>query len=113
MSKPISKPVQQKFKNKKGIAKWINDDTREKEYSDETAEYIVSRQINWRYNFSDKAIIEKDGESYIYDKVKHTITAVVEPKKETGWFDSYHECLRIAKEILTGMECQQLTLDFK
>lgn len=113
MSKPISKPTQQNFENKKDVARWLNDDKRKPEYDDMTADYIILRQIRQGYNFSDKAIVEKGNESYIYDKVKNTMTAVVEPNKETGWFDSYHECLRIAKEILTNLEYQQLTLDFK
>lgn len=113
MSRPETKPTQHKFKNKTDIARWLNDDNGKAEYDDVTADYVISRQIKHGYNLSDKAIVEKGNENYIYDKVKNTMTAVVEPDKETGWFDSYHECLRIAKEILANMECRQLTLDFK
>ena len=111
MSKPKSNPIQQKFKNKKDIARWLNNDSGKAEYDDTKADYIISRQIRSGYNFSDKAMVKKDNDNYIYDKVKNTVTVVVESQKETGWFDSYHECLKNAKEILTSLEYQQLTLD--
>lgn len=116
MSKPISNPIQQKFKNKKDIARWLNDDKRKAEYDDMTADYVISRQIKSGYDFSDKAIVEKGNEKFIYDKLKNTMTAVVNPNKETGWFENYHECLKVAKEILINLEdeqFEQLTLDLK
>ena len=91
MSASNEAPEILRFKNKKEIAVWYN-----KGDDDVTFRWHIPK----RDECSNAALIVKDGVRYRYDKSSCTLTVIQESKQETGWFDSYRECLRAAKEIL-------------
>lgn len=118
MSMPIEEPDGLCFKNKKEIAAWLNGDKIEAgEYTDEMADYIINYNTVPGFNFAEKAMLEKDGVKYRYDREKNLLTEYREDKQETGYFDNYYDCLKAAKEILENIEklqekqTVQMTLD--
>lgn len=110
MSKTVEKPISYVFQNKNEIAAWLNGAEDNTEYSDDVADYIISCYSDWKSDFSDKALIIQQDKHYIYDKKKNTLTVVTDAKQETGWFDSYRECLKVAKEILSSIEMKEISM---
>lgn len=105
MSIPIEKPDGLSFKSKKEIAAWLNGNISETEkYTDETADYIINYNTVPGFNFADKAMLEKDGVKYRYEREKNLLTECREEKQETGYFDNYYDCLKEAKKILKKIE---------
>lgn len=104
MSVTEDEPKKYEFQNKSDLAKWLNEDQSNAVYEAAVADMIISRWTDWRANYSDKALIVWHNTEYIYDKCKNTLTAIQERKQETGWHDSYHECLKVAKTILEKQE---------
>lgn len=86
------------FKTKEEFAKWLQDDKSDDEYSEEVTDYIIRR--NLVHDYYNMASLVKNDKCYVYDKENLTLTPFLERKQETGWCDSYFECLNMAKEIL-------------
>lgn len=105
MSVSEEDPVQYSFKNKGELAAWLNGDKKNTEYDDAVADFVISQHINCNGNYSDRALLSLRDVEYIWDKRKNTLTEVQERRQETGWFDSYMECLIAAKEILEERGC--------
>ena len=104
MSVTEEKPKKYVIGSKRELAKWLNEDKSNANYDDALADLIIARYIDWKADYSDRAMIVWHGNEYIYHKAKHTLTAIPERKQETGWYDSYRECLKAAKEILEKQE---------
>lgn len=99
MSVSAEKTQKHQFQNPSEVAKWLNDEKdKETEYAEDIAEYIIHRHLE--YGFSDTALLIKNGVQYVWKKKEHTLTVLAERNQETGWFDSYNECLNVAKKIL-------------
>lgn len=110
MSETNEKSKEYIFKSKKEIAKWLNEDESNIEYDESTVDYIISCNTDLSCNYYDKVIITHHGADYIYNKKHNTLTAMKEKKQETGWFDSYRECVKIAKEILCSIEKKEISM---
>ena len=99
-----AKPIQ-KFKDISKVAQWLNNDESNAVYDKAVAEYIINRStIN---ACSEVALIEKNNVEYRLNKTQCTIQEISQPRKETGWHDSYMECLKAAKEILQKLHVKQ------
>lgn len=104
MSIPIEEPEGLCFKDKKEVAAWLNGKYGAEEYTNETADYIINYNTVFGFNYAKKAMLEKDGVKYRYDREKNLLTEYREGKQETGYFAKYNDCKRAAKEILENME---------
>ena len=110
MSKDANQPKTYAFKTKKEIAEFLNESKLQD--NEITINYIINRHIT--INCFDVALVKRGKEYFRYNKVRNTLTEVKEEQQETGYFPTYLECLRMAKEMLEQMEQQnQLTLDLK
>lgn len=100
MSVTEEEPMQYSFKNKGELAAWLNGDKKNTEYDDAVADFVISQHTDCRSNYYDTARLSFHDVDYIWDKKNNTLTEIQERRQETGWFDSYIECLIMAKEIL-------------
>ena len=108
-SMPVKKPDPIKFANREAVAKWLNGDESDRTYDIDIANYIIAMHALDYYQ--ERAILEKADKMYVFRKENCSLTEVIEPKKETGWFDRYIDCLSVAKEILRKREeCEQISL---
>lgn len=98
MSLPDNKPEPLKFVNREAVAKWLNDESGGTEYDDITIDIIINRSTE--YDTSAHAILEKNGKFYSFEKEHFILQELIEPIQETGWFENYHECQDMEKEIL-------------
>lgn len=97
MSVTTEPPKAYQFKNLAEVAAWLNNSDQLE--SDEVWVGILIRR--WTIADADNlALIEKNGVQYRLDKIAHTLTELPERRQETGWFNSYRECLTEAKDIL-------------
>lgn len=109
MSRPVEKKVGIKFQAARNMVSFLvgND------IVDDIAVNLLLSQMTV-YQCSNCRMIENDGIKYVWDDQKKELREYTEPKQETGYFDTYLECLNIAKEILKKMkyerEGMQLTL---
>lgn len=99
MSIPAEKPESKHFKDKKemvgsllGIL--IADDI--------TANLYLSQLTV--YQCGSLRMLERNGKRFIWDDAKKELKDYTEPKQETGYCDTYLECLNMAKEILKRKE---------
>ena len=60
-----------------------------------------------KHETNDAILLEKEGSQYILNKHTFTVTPHHKHIQETGWFSSYNDCLRIAKEILEKIELKE------
>ena len=109
MSRPIEKKVGLKFKNVKNmVSSFVGNDITD----DITVNLLLGQMTVYRC--SNYRMIEQNGVKYVWDSQKKELREYTEPNQETGYCDTYLECLNIAKEILKKMECEreemQLTL---
>lgn len=109
MSRPIEKKVGQKFQNvKKMLSYFVGNDI-----TDDIAANLLLSQMTV-YQCSQYRMIEESGVKYVWDSQKKELREYTEPNQETGYCDTYLECLNIAKEILEKIEREregmQLTL---
>lgn len=49
-------------------------------------------------------MLEKNGKKYVWDEMKNELREYADPKQETGYSDTYLECLNMAKEMLEKKE---------
>lgn len=89
-----------KFKSKKEVAEWLNDTHGIR--SDDIADYIISTKM--LVNYQECVMLEKNDRRYRFHKKTNTLTELKKSVQETGYFERYNECLRIAKEILEKKE---------
>lgn len=109
MSKTAEKKVTQKFRNVKEMVSFLVD----KDITNDIAVNLILSQITV-HQCSENRMIEENGVKYIWDNQKKELREYVKPKQETGYCDSYLECLNMSKEILKKIEQErkgmQLTL---
>ena len=99
MSRPVEKKVIQKFHDiKKMVSFFAGNDI-----TDDIAVNLLLRKMTV-YQCSNYRMIEQDGVKYIWDNQNKELREYTEPKQESGYCDSYTECLNISKEILRKME---------
>lgn len=121
MSTPTEARKKIRFKNKIELANWINgedieDKTKDDSLRNNAAKLIISFSTKASYRFSDRKLIEgKEGKFILYENF--LAEEYMEPTQETGWFDTYAECLDMSKEILRKKkikkEGEQLTIELK
>lgn len=97
MSVDVEKPKQ--FKNKKELASYLYGS----DILDDIAVDLLIGQVT-KVQSSSGRILEHSGSVYIWSEERKTLTRYIEPKQETGWCDTYLECLQMAKKILLNME---------
>ena len=105
MSKELKTRPVYKFKKHAEIAKWLNKDESNCEYDELTIDIIINRHIV--KDFTNMALIERDGIQYRFDKQANTLAVLPQYKQETGWHEKYTDCLKVAKEILQKMYEEQ------
>lgn len=99
MSRSAEKKVAQKFHDiKKMVSFFAGNDI-----TDNIAVNLLLSQMTV-YQCSHYRMIEQNGVKYIWDNKNKELREYTEPKQETGYCDSYMECLNIAKEILRKIE---------
>lgn len=94
MSKPVEKKNAQKFPDVKRMVSFLFD----KNITDDIAINLLLGQITVCKSDSYR-MIEKDGVEYVWDESKKELRKHTNPKRETGYFSTYLECLNMAKEI--------------
>lgn len=99
MSRPSEKKASQKFESVKEMVNSLMDS----EISDDIAINLLLNQMTV-YQCSSYRLIEKDDAKYVWDDLKKELREYTEPKQETGYCDTYLECLNMAKEILKRKE---------
>lgn len=109
MSRPVEKKIGLKFKNVKNmVSSFVGNDI-----TDDIAVNLLLSQMTV-YRCSNYRMIEQNGVKYVWDSQKKELREYTEPNQETGYCDTYLECLNMAKEILKKMEREreemQLTL---
>ena len=103
MSKDLGKRKSKKFTDvKKMVSKLIDS-----EITDDIAVNLLLSQMTVRQSGS-RRMIEHDGIKYVWDSEDKVLRGYVEPKQETGYCNTYLECLNMAKEILKKLEQEQV-----
>lgn len=101
MSLPVSKNRELKFNDIYGVVEWlVGEDIRD----DNAIRFIMGQHVDYKLNFEDMCMLKRQGEKYVLDKRRLCIRPFTEPVQETGWFQSYYECLGTAKELLERIE---------
>lgn len=101
MSRPSEKKAPQKFEDvKKMVSSLVHS-----EISDDIAANLLLSQMT-EYQCGSYRLIEKGGMRFVWDNLKKELREYAEPKQETGYCDTYLECLRLAKEILKQRELE-------
>lgn len=95
MSRPVEKKDGLKFQDAKNMVSFLvgNDIT------DDIAINLMLSQMTV-YQCSNYRMIEHDGVKYVWDSQKKKLREYTEPNQETGYCDTYLECLNMAKQIL-------------
>ena len=104
MSVPTDHHETLQFNNLSEIAAWL-DNTDHLERDQAWIGILIRRHTVADYQ--DLALVEKSGVQYRLDKTHFTLTALPERRQETGWFNSYRECLVAAKKILKELAGSQ------
>ena len=101
------------FQNKIELASWINGHDMEREIQDDTkrnelADFVISNKIvhDFRFWFEDCKLVENKGRKFVLYE-DSTIKEYIEPTQETGWFQTYLECLNLSKEILRKLQVKR------
>ena len=102
MSRPIEKKVIHKFHDTKKMVSFLVNEV----ITDDIAANLLLNQMTV-YQCSHYQMIEQNGVKYIWDNQKNELREYTEPKQETGYCDSYMECLNIAKGILRKLELER------
>ena len=55
---------------------------------------------------SNARLLEKGDKKYVWDELKKELREYTEPKQETGYCNTYLECLNMAKDILKKKEIE-------
>lgn len=99
MSRDLAKRKFQKFTDaKKMVSSLIGS-----EITDDIAVNLLLSQMTL-YQIGSLRMIENDGVKYVWDSNNKVLREYVESKQETGYCNTYLECLNMAKEILKKME---------
>lgn len=103
MSRSLEKSTPRKFPDAKKMVSYIigSDIT-----NDITANLLLSQMMV--YQCSQYRMIERDGTKYVRDDSKKELRDYIEPKQETGYCDTYLECLNMAKEFLKKVEQERI-----
>lgn len=99
MSRPLGKKATQKFGDVKRMVSGLIGS----EISDDIAVELLLSQMTV-YQCSSYRLIEKDGAKFVWDGLKKELREYTEQKQETGYCNTYLECLNMAKEILKRKE---------
>lgn len=103
MSKPCNKKTGQKFQDAKKMVSYLVGD----DITDEITVNLLLSQMTI-YQCGQYQMIEKDNKKYVWDGLKKELREYIEPKQETGFCNTYLECLSMAKEILKKREQESL-----
>lgn len=101
MSVTLEPQPKYQFRDKVELASWLNGFTNYQERDPWWTDHFISRYI--KTDYSDMALIVKDGVQYRYEKEKNLLVVLPEHRRESCWYDSYRECLTDAKELLQKM----------
>lgn len=103
MSRPLEKKQSQKFKNvKKMVSSLVGS-----EITDSITANLLLNQMTV-YQCGTYRMIEQDETKYVWDDNNRELREYTEPKQETGYCDTYLECLNMAKEILKKREQEKI-----
>lgn len=94
-----------KFNEKVELVSWLNGFSEYREKDDWWIDWMIRRWT--KIDYEEVALIEKDGVQYRYDKVQLTLTALPERRRESGWYESYRECVADAKAFLQKLSTKQ------
>lgn len=99
MSRSFEKNPPQKFRDAKEMVSSLIGS----EISDDIAVNLLLSQMTV-YQCSSYRLVEKNNTKFIWDESKKELREYTEPKQETGYCNTYLECLNMAKEILKRKE---------
>ena len=101
MSRPVEKKVGLKFQDAKNMVSFFvgND------IMDDIAVNLLLSQMTV-YKCSNYRMIEYDGVKYVWNNKTKELREYTEPKQETGYCNTYLECLNMAKDILKKKEIE-------
>ena len=99
MSRPAEKPKAKHFKNKNEMVSNLLGTV----ITDEIAANLLLSQMTV-YQCVSFRMLEQNGKKYVWDDTKNELRKCTEPKQETGYCDTYLECLNMAKGILEKEE---------
>lgn len=99
MSKSADKTESKHFKNKTEMISSLIGTV----ITDEIAVNLLLSQITL-FQCGSLRMLEQNGKKYVWNETKNELMEYTEPKQETGYCDTYLECLNMAKEILEKME---------
>ena len=103
MSRPIEKKVAQKFLDEKGMISFLL----KQDISDEIAANLLLSQMTV-YRSGTRRMLEYNETKYVWDSIKKELKEYIEPIQETGYCDTYTECLNLAKDILKMKETESI-----
>lgn len=99
MSKPAEKMESTHFKDKNEMIGSLLGIT----ITDNIAANIYLDQMT-EYQCGNRRMLDISGEKFIWDDTRKELRKYTEPKQETGYCNTYLECLNMAKEILRKKE---------
>lgn len=99
MSRDIEKKDSKHFSDIKELVSFLVDS----EITDDIAANLLLNQITL-YQCASLRMIEKNGVKYVWDNLNNKLREYIEPRQETGYCNTYLECLNMAKEILDKKE---------
>lgn len=99
MSRSFEKKPPQKFRDAKEMVSSLIGS----EISDDIAVNLLLSQMTV-YQCSSYRLVEKNNTKFVWDESKKELREYTEPKQETGYCNTYLECLDMAKEILKRKE---------
>lgn len=74
--------------------------------TDEIAADLLLSQITV-YRSASFRMLEQNGKKYVWNEMENELREYTDPKQETGYFDTYRECLSMSKEILEKKEQEE------
>lgn len=101
MSRPVENKVRLKFQDTKNLVSFFFG----KDITDDIAINLLLSQITV-YKCINYRMIEHDGVKYVWNSKTNELREYTEPKQETGYCNTYLECLTMAKDILTKKEIE-------
>ncbi|MDD7739781.1 MAG: hypothetical protein PUJ62_06875 [Lachnospiraceae bacterium] len=70
-----------------------------------TADLLLSQRTICRS--ASFRMLEQNGKKFVWNEMQNELREYTDPKQETGYCDSYRECLNMAKEILEKKEREE------
>lgn len=99
MSRSAKRKPPMQFAGRKELVSWLVNDMI---CDDITANLLLSHMTLDRC--SHRRMIENNGKKYVWDDESKKLWEYEEPSQETGFCETYLECLNMAKEILRKKE---------